>query len=100
MPGELHEISAAIGELRAEAKSAREARKIVYEKLDALAAVVHEVKALRVDVDAAKPRIANLERLRNRAVGALVGATLLGTGSGVAASPFLSKLAGLFTRGN
>lgn len=97
--GELHSISEAIGELRAEARSAREARKIVYEKLEELSALAHEIKALRVEVADLKPHVDDWRKTRNRAVGALLGVTMLGVGSGAAASPLLVKLANLF-RGN
>lgn len=92
MSGELHTISEAIGELRAEARSARESRKVVFEKLNELSALVHEMKALRVEVADMKPHVDDWRRTRNRAIGALIGVTLLGAGTGAAAWQGLSKL--------
>lgn len=103
MSGELHEISASIGALQAEAESSREGRKILHQKMDGLkdalvdvAAAIREsnqrVATLAEDMATIKPEVAKWTQTRHRAAGMLVGATMFSAGAGAAAWEGLTKL--------
>ena len=79
MDGAINQLSEAIGALRAETKSAKEARDRLEEKIDHIAS---SVSTMRADVDS----------MKNRGIGVLIGLSLASSVVGARVSSVISKL--------
>lgn len=79
MDGAINQLSEAIGALRAETKSAKEARDRLEEKIDHIAS---SVSTMRADVDG----------MKNRGIGVLIGLSLASSVVGARVSSVISKL--------
>ena len=109
-PGDLQEISVAIGRLQAEVEIDRDSRRVTFEKLEEIARnlgrlstqlsqSLHEIAVLRseiavvrADVAAIKPEVELWRGLRNRAMGGLAVAGLMVSATGAALWETLAKL--------
>lgn len=95
MTGEIHEISAALGQLRAEAQQASASRRVLHEKLDGIAKSVGDIAKLvevqKHRIDKVEPVVENLERMRNRGLGVLACITVVSGGVGAAVSQYIAK---------
>ena len=83
MSGELHEISAAIGELRGEVRAANAQRAEINRKLDAVVRKLDGLSPMVARLDRIEPMVDEHERVNQRAVGFHAA---LGIGGGVAGS--------------
>lgn len=79
MDGAINQLSEAIGALRAETKSAKEARDRLEEKIDRIAS---SVSTMRADVDG----------MKNRGVGVLIGLSLASSIVGAKVSSVVGKI--------
>jgi len=83
MSGELHEISAAIGELRGEVRAANAQRAEINRKLDSVVQKLDGLSPMVARLDRIEPMVDEHERVNQRAVGFHAA---LGIGGGVAGS--------------
>ena len=89
MPGDLDQISAAIGELRADAKNQRAANDRVFDKLEEISTQLSSVSSVKDTVDRIEPLVDKHERAHTTGRGIIIGLSLVsGTAGG-----FLSTLA-------
>lgn len=91
MTGQIDQISAAIGALQADARTARDEHtqtantlKNITEKLDLLLPVVKDVAEM-------KPHIEDYKRLKQRGLGIIAGVGLTGGGFGAALTHWLGR---------
>lgn len=92
MNGELHQISAAIGELRAKADQGEKATSRIFTELRTISTQLASVAAIKETVERLEPLVDGHERDRNTGRGVLIGLSIA-SGSAGAAIATLGKAA-------
>ncbi|WP_298374410.1 hypothetical protein [Azospirillum sp.] len=91
-PGELHDLSFEIGQIRAEVENARRSREVTHLRLDAIARQLEELALLARDVAAMKPEVQHYADARRKAAGAMAILTLLAGALGAGMSELLKLI--------
>lgn len=92
MTGKLDEISAAIGELRADAKNQRAATERVFDQLSKISGQLAGLNTLKETVDRIEPLVDNHERTHTTGRGILIGLSIASGTAGAALTTLAKKL--------